>query len=86
MLINDDAMKSRHLFLTCWFLLCLLANITVIAFNNNQIIQMIDKFYPNALIGLSFQDANAGEIIYQYQQNRLLSPASNIKVFLAVDA
>lgn len=47
---------------------------------------MINQAYPNAIVGALFQEATTGKILFQHQPDKLLSPASNIKVFLAVAA
>ena len=53
---------------------------------SEQIEALIKKDLPHATIGVLVKDAKTGDIIYSKNADKLLSPASNIKLFTAAAA
>nr|WP_284498380.1 D-alanyl-D-alanine carboxypeptidase/D-alanyl-D-alanine-endopeptidase [Legionella maioricensis] len=47
---------------------------------------LIKKQLPHATIGIVVKDAKTGEVIYRQNSDKLLSPASNVKLFTAAAA
>ncbi len=47
---------------------------------------LIKKKLPHATIGILVKDAKTGEVIYRQNSDKLLSPASNVKLFTAAAA
>lgn len=47
---------------------------------------LIKKELPHATIGILVKDAQTGQVIYSKNANKLLSPASNVKLFTAAAA
>lgn len=47
---------------------------------------LISHSFPEAHIGVFIQDADSGKILYQHNANKLLCPASNIKMLTAAAA
>jgi len=47
---------------------------------------LIEQRFPHATIGVFVKDAQSGQVVYQRNANKLLSPASNIKMFTAAAA
>jgi D-alanyl-D-alanine carboxypeptidase/D-alanyl-D-alanine-endopeptidase (penicillin-binding protein 4) len=47
---------------------------------------LIQQTLPNATVGIMIQDAKTGRVLYQKNADKLLMPASNVKLFTAVAA
>ena len=48
--------------------------------------RLIEQTLPHASVGVMIQDVQSGQVLYQRNSNKLLSPASNIKMFTAAAA
>ena len=53
---------------------------------SQEIDQLIQQTLPNATIGVVVKEAASGKIIYSHNGSKLLSPASNVKLFTAAAA
>lgn len=66
--------------------------LSLVAFNlqaqplQKNIDQLIEKSFPHANIGVFIKDAQSGKILYQHNGNKLLNPASNIKMLTGAAA
>lgn len=69
------------LFITCFFSQVLCSQTL-----SDQIDDLIKKELPHATIGILVKDAQTGEVIYSKNADKLLSPASNVKLFTAAAA
>lgn len=70
-----------------WFFSLIMWN--QIAFSqtlSEKIEALIKQKLPNATVGIMVKDAKTGQVIYNNNANKLLSPASNIKLFTAAAA
>lgn len=47
---------------------------------------LIEQLFPHSNIGVFIKDAQSGRVMYQHNANKLLSPASNIKMLTAAAA
>ena len=47
---------------------------------------LIEETLPHATIGVMITDAQSGQVLYEHNANKLLNPASNIKLFTAAAA
>lgn len=53
---------------------------------SNQIDALIEQQLPNATIAVVVKDAQTGQVLYQKNANKLLAPASTMKLFTAAAA
>ena len=72
------------------FLLSIVIFFTTVSIHAQTLQQNIDglieQTLPHATIGIFIQDAQSGQIIYERNANKLLNPASNVKLFTAAAA
>lgn len=53
---------------------------------NEELNNLIAQQLPQATVGVVIKNLRSGEVIYKYNSDKLLNPASNIKVFTAAAA
>ncbi|MCH9756508.1 MAG: D-alanyl-D-alanine carboxypeptidase/D-alanyl-D-alanine-endopeptidase [Gammaproteobacteria bacterium] len=70
----------------CLLSVCLLSPITYATPLNEQIDNLIEQTLPHATIGIFIKDAKTNQIIYRKNANKLLFPASSIKLLTAAAA
>lgn len=70
--------------------LCVIFFIPIPAYGEPTLKKKIDALIqekiPNATVGVLVEDAKTGKILYQYNANKTLSPASGLKVFTSAAA
>lgn len=70
-----------------WIFIACLANHAVFSdAASEKIDTLIQTQLPHAIIGVVVKDADTGKVIYSKQSNKMLSPASGMKVFTAAAA
>lgn len=79
-------MRIKHIFLTTGLLISSFFAFCTMASTTQVMEQMPSQNYPNNLVGALFQEADSEKVLFQHLPNKMLSPASNMKVFLAVAA
>lgn len=76
----------RRTFLLICFALSLTALPLYAESLQHDIDELIEQTLPHAHIGIFIQDAQSGKVIYQRNADKLLNPASNIKMLTAAAA
>lgn len=75
--------QQKKLMVLIYFSLILPVNAATL---QHTIDELIEQSFPHATIGVFIKDAQSGQVIYQRNADKLLTPASNIKMLTAAAA
>src|SRR4051794_4519489 len=79
-------MKPLKFLIPVWALLLSLLGSSYAQPLQEKLDAIIDQTLPNAIVGVYIKDIKSGAVVYQRNANKLLNPASNIKLLTAAAA